>query len=298
MKYRKLKNLFFVLLVCMGLTACGGEEAVEHDWNDDSYREDDSSWGDNSYSDFYDDSTGDVENDTETDVPEATEGSDVQEDVERSFLKAKSRDLLSLEEVHIFGCNPLTLRINDAKNLLEKNGMQVSFEVTPEGTLQYEGELSPKGTSLHVWGSDYQECISFWSFMYFPKRQGKRLEVGARDICMYDTFGDVLNKMGFQNGFEAERELKSLVGETSILDLSESERTSIEKVFNFSMEGGVSVQLLCGLMADEFFLWIVDESFTEYYGLANFYLKLRFVRSKETEGEYALMEFAGDILEY
>ena len=64
MKYRKLKNLFFVLLICMGLTACGGEEAVEHDWNDDSYREDDSSWGDNSYWDdnAYSDSDDDAGN--------------------------------------------------------------------------------------------------------------------------------------------------------------------------------------------------------------------------------------------
>jgi len=298
MKYRKLKNLFFVLLVCMGLTACGGEEAVEHDWNDDSYREDDSSWGDNSYSDFYDDNTGDVESDTETSVPEATREPDVQEDAGNSFLNAKSKKMLFLEEVHIFGNNPLTLQIEYADDLLEKNGMQVSSEVSKEGTLQIEGELSQGGTEVHVWRNKYQECISFWSFMHHPEWNGKVLEVGARDIRMLDTFGEVLNKMGFQNGFEAERELKALVGETSIFDLSEPERISIEKLFEFSIEEGISVKLLCSLMDDEFFLWIDDESFTEDHGLANFYLRLRFIRSEETAGEYVLTEFAGSIMEY
>ena len=88
MKFRKLKYLFFAVLVCMGLAACGGEEASGDDWNDDSYLEYDAS------DTIQTEIVGEISTTKEPEIQDEDAG---------FFLKGMSNKLLSFEEVHFFG---------------------------------------------------------------------------------------------------------------------------------------------------------------------------------------------------
>ena len=269
MKYKLL--ILFAGLGCICMMACGNsaDEVVGFD----------------------DGSVMSVTEDFEvTERPEATQEPEVQEEEGNCFLKGQSKDLLSFEEVHFFGNDTRTLSVDSAKKILENKGLQVSIEESKWDYTSIDGYFPQNGgTSITMWKYDSEEYVSSWSFVHRPERTGKTVEVGARDICMHDSVGEVLKKIGFQNAFEAEQELKLLVGDTSIHELPEARRLQIENMFDFSKSNSLFVEATCGVLEDEFSLLIWDRASSE---TLHDYVDVRFARSKETDGEYVLVQFS------
>ena len=250
----------------------------------------------------------------DNDILDLTDG--IEDSEERIFhsLKANPENLLSFDELNFLGHSIVDLNIDTVQRLLEENNYDVSSNLDWEDSSETD----------HIWLGGYPNYIRneaagiadisaiqyftenyarSWGYTQYTFDNDVKSPVGVRNIQMHDTFGEVVEKIGFSNSYEVEADIEYFFSEYCDFEMMDNDYEywdafDIMATYRRN-ERLAGLVIYSGSMGwsdggdyHSFSLRLSDELFEEKNGNRSYNLELEFEQDENTNGKFILTGYS------
>ena len=247
------------------------------------------------------------ENSNENDILDLTDGEEKSADRIFHSLKADPEALLSFDELNFLGHSIVDLDIDTVRSLLEENNYNVRSNLDREdsnddyvwlGGYPYDENVGIANISaMQYFGENY---VCLWHYNQFTHNNEIKSPVGVRNIQMHDTFGEVLEKIGFNNAYEVEADMEFFFSGYCDLEnglMEEKHWNTFWTMTNYNRDwtdGLVIFNNSVGYSSEGYYFDLIlsDTLFQEKNGNKNYNLSLQFEQDENTNGKFILTDYS------
>ena len=230
-----------------------------------------------------------------------------EENADRIFhsLKADHETLLSFDELNFLGHSIVDLDIYTVQNLLEENNHNASCSsfadlISLTGYPDY-GQHNGKMGIAHImaWQNSAENYVNYLQCSQDTYNNEMKSPIGVRNINLHDTFGEVLEKIGFSNAYEVEADMEYFFSEYCDFenDISDESWNAFHTMTDYNKNGRTAGLVIdggplgyggsgysCGLT-------LSDTLFEDKNGNKRYSVDLEFELDENTNGKFILTRY-------